>query len=263
MQKSEALKKLNTLKEEAKPLLNMPSGNQAFNKWHRNTEIAIEQIFGNETRHSQDFNDISYSLFAFTNETLDSEFENAYRRGIESAITLIDSFIEEIDEYWNKNGLQKQQSKFNIKEKFKGMTMTQKIGVAASIATIISTIAIFFPNNANSANQASYGNQGPNIQTTNGDSTVTYGNPTTNNYYIQEQKNGLFLGNTMLFSKPTIDELSAKKSICTVESGSKIELLGEMKDPKMIGLTWINVKIIDGTCRGYTGWVSKEKLQRK
>ena len=67
----------------------------------------------------------------------------------------------------------------------------------------------------------------------------------------------------MLFSKPSFNEVTAKKSLCTVESGSRVELLGEEKDPKMIGLTWIKVKIIDGTCSDIAGWVSKEKLIRK
>jgi hypothetical protein len=80
---------------------------------------------------------------------------------------------------------------------------------------------------------------------------------------MQEQRNGLFLENTTLFSKPSFDELLVKKPLCTVESGSKVELMGEEKDPKMVGLTWIKVKIIDGTCNGAIGWVSKEKLVRK
>lgn len=167
--------------------------------------------------------------------------------------------LEKSELYRQENGLGIGETKI----KKKGMTMTQKISIVASVATIIGTITIFSPSDANSTNQTSSGNQSPNIQITNGNSNITYGNPTTNNYYMQKQQNGLFLENTMLFSKPSFNEVTAKKSLCTVEFGSKVELMGEEKDPKMTGLMWIKVKIINGTCSGIVGWVSKEKLVRK
>lgn len=190
-----------------------------------------------------------------------SEMINLFESQLEilTAVRQTLEVLQKSELYRQENGLDIEETKI----KKKGMTMAQKISIAASIATIVGTIAIFFPNDANSTNQTSSGNQSPNIQTTNGNSNITYGNPTTNNYYMQEQRNGLFLENTMLFSKPSFDELLAKKSLCTVESGSKVELMGEEKDPKMVGLTWIKVKIIDGTCNGVIGWASKEKLVRK
>ena len=36
--------------------------------------------------------------------------------------------------------------------------------------------------------------------------------------------------------------------------------MGEEKDPKIVGLAWIKVKIIDGTCSGVIGWASKKNL---
>ena len=190
-----------------------------------------------------------------------SEMINLFESQLEILITVKKTLklLEKSELYQQENGLDIGGTKI----KKTGMTMTQKISIAASIATIIGTIAIFFPSDANSTKQTSSGNQSPNIQTTNGNSNITYGNPTINNYYMQEQRNGLFLENTMLFSKPSFNEVTAKKSLCTVESGSKVELLDEEKDPKMIGLTWIKVKIIDGTCSGIVGWASKEKLVRK
>lgn len=174
--------------------------------------------------------------------------------------------VKQILEQLKKSELYLQENGFDIEEtknKKKGMTMAQKISVVASIATIVGTIAIFFPNDASSTNQTSSGKQSPNVQTINGNSNIIYSNPRTNNYYTQEQQKGLFLKNTMLYSKPSSGEVIAQKSLCTVESGSKVELIGEEKDLKMIGLTWIKVKIIDGTCSGIVGWASKEKLVRK
>mgnify|MGYP007011827064 CR=1 FL=1 len=108
MNKNEAKSRLEALKEQAQPLLNMPSGSQKFKKWHRDTEVAIERIFGEGTRHSQDFEDISYSLSFFTTGTPDSEFEDAYRRGVSTAITVIESFIDEIEEYWKEDAAEHQ-----------------------------------------------------------------------------------------------------------------------------------------------------------
>lgn len=159
-----------------------------------------------------------------------------------------------------QSNLYKQENDITIK---KGMTMTQKIGLIASIATIISTIVIFFPNDA-SSNQTSNGEQSPNIQTKNGNSIVTYNPKTTNNnYYINSKTNSLSLENSMLFPQPSVLKNRAKTSLCTVESGSKIVLLGEKKDPNIMGITWLQVKIISGTCAGVVGWTGKEKLVRK
>lgn len=103
MNKNEAQKRLESLRERARPLLSMSSGNQDFKKWHRDTEVAIERIFGQGTRHTQDFEDIRYSLMAFSTSTPDSAFEEAYRSGVNTAITVIDSFIDEIKEYWDED----------------------------------------------------------------------------------------------------------------------------------------------------------------
>jgi hypothetical protein len=101
LNKNEAKNKLKSLKERAKPLLSMRGGSQDFKKWYRDTEVAIERIFGQKTRHTQDFEDISYSLMAFSSDTPDFAFKEAYRRGVNTAITVIDSFIDEIEEYWD------------------------------------------------------------------------------------------------------------------------------------------------------------------
>jgi hypothetical protein len=100
LNKNEATIKLQQLKETAERLINSPRGNQDFKKWHRDTEIAIEKIFGEKTRHTKDFTDIKYSLMLFMSGTPESEFNTAYINGLNSAITLFDSFIDEISNYW-------------------------------------------------------------------------------------------------------------------------------------------------------------------
>lgn len=119
MNKNEAKGRLETLKDRAQPLLNMSNGSQEFKKWHRDTEVAIERIFGEGTRHSQDFEDISYSLSFFTSNTPDSAFELAYKSGVRTAITVIESFIDEIEEYWQEEVAEPQAIETGAVEKIK------------------------------------------------------------------------------------------------------------------------------------------------
>ena len=101
LEQERCYKKLEELRRVAETLISKPSGSQDFKKWHRDTEIAIEKIFGDETRHLEDFNNINYSLSFFTSDTPDYEFELAYQEGVKTASTVLDSFIDEIREYWN------------------------------------------------------------------------------------------------------------------------------------------------------------------
>jgi len=103
LNKQEAITKLNSLKSVATTLLSKDRGSQDFKKWHRDTEIAIERIFGESTRHLNDFRKIKYSLSAFMTGTPDYEFQRAYTSGVETAITVLNSFTDEIDEYWDES----------------------------------------------------------------------------------------------------------------------------------------------------------------
>jgi len=117
MNKTAAIKKLEELKEIATTLISKDRGSQEFKKWHRDTEVALERIFGENTRHIKDFNGIRYSLRAFGSSTPDYKFERAYQNGVKTAITIIDSFIDEINEYWEKedNGGVKVSTLENVK----------------------------------------------------------------------------------------------------------------------------------------------------
>ncbi|HCM0974770.1 hypothetical protein ACEV7K_22660 [Vibrio parahaemolyticus] len=55
MDKNKAIDKLKTLKQVGENLVNTKRGSQDFKKWRRDTEVAIERIFGEDTRHLKDF----------------------------------------------------------------------------------------------------------------------------------------------------------------------------------------------------------------
>lgn len=116
MNKTEAKNKLELLKERAEPLLKVLPGSQDFKKWHRDTEVAIERIFGKGNRHIQDFGNIRYNLMFGANKTA---HQTAYRNGVSSAITLINSFLDEIEEYWDDEEIEFQPVKINAVDKIK------------------------------------------------------------------------------------------------------------------------------------------------
>ena len=80
-------------------VLGKRSSSPKFKKWHRNTEIAITNIFGN-SRHIGDFKDVRYQLMGITSSTSQNEFMQAYLRGLDSADAVLESMLDEIDEYW-------------------------------------------------------------------------------------------------------------------------------------------------------------------
>lgn len=65
----------------------------------RDTEVALERIFGADSRHKTDFTRVRYNLGAFAASTPDSAFEQAYARGLRNAKAVLASIIEEINEF--------------------------------------------------------------------------------------------------------------------------------------------------------------------
>jgi|SRR5882724_3175064 len=85
--------------EEARSLRDGPRFSPEFKKWHRDTGVAVERIFGKDGRHLTDFNNITYHLGAFSSATPEHEFHEEYRRGLDNACAILDSMLEELGEY--------------------------------------------------------------------------------------------------------------------------------------------------------------------
>ncbi len=71
-----------------------------FNKWRRDTRVAIEYTFGADDRHARDFSQIRFSPFVFSVDSDDRPFQESYMRGLERAASVLQSMIDEIEEYW-------------------------------------------------------------------------------------------------------------------------------------------------------------------
>jgi hypothetical protein len=103
--KTQAIEKLQRQLTQVDALLRLRRGSPEFKRWHRNTEIALENVFGSDTRHIKDFTSLRYSLGVFSNATPDSAFQEAYQRGLANAQQVLRSMIEEITEYWSESPL--------------------------------------------------------------------------------------------------------------------------------------------------------------
>ena len=80
----------------------LSADSQAFIKWHRDTRVAIENIFGQNSNNAKDFNNIKYTLGAvFLSEEVSSQYRNAYINGLKKAEAILQSMIGEIEEYWS------------------------------------------------------------------------------------------------------------------------------------------------------------------
>ena len=79
--------------------LEQKRGSSDFQKWHRNTEIAITHTFGEKSRHASEFRGIHY-LPLIIGGTSVQEYQSAYLRGLLSAKSLLESMVEEINDYW-------------------------------------------------------------------------------------------------------------------------------------------------------------------
>lgn len=111
IKKHDAIGKLRRQQKLIDDLKSKPSSSSDFEKWHHDTQVAIENIFGKETRHLGDFNNISYTLLGWEEDTPNIEFVMVYHRGLDRARSVLESMINEISEYWKEQNYRAQISK--------------------------------------------------------------------------------------------------------------------------------------------------------
>lgn len=99
MKSTEAKQLLTRQIEAIRALSSVESSSPEFQKWKRNTEIVIERIFGASSRHLPDFKNISFRCGVyFSGMDPNSDF-NACQRGLERTKVILESMIEEIEQF--------------------------------------------------------------------------------------------------------------------------------------------------------------------
>lgn len=104
MQAERSIEILDRQREVSKSLRSLQLKSPEFSKWRRDTEVAIERIFGADSRNVTDFNSIRYSLTVFSSGTPDYRFHQAYVEGLEKADAILASMVDEIREYESFEG---------------------------------------------------------------------------------------------------------------------------------------------------------------
>ena len=100
-----AIQRLQKALDAIEDLKQLRSSSPEFQKWRRNTEIAIANTFDEDSRHVRDFTSISYVSPIVTSGTTESDYQRWYISGLKSAIPILESMIEEVDEYWEDDSL--------------------------------------------------------------------------------------------------------------------------------------------------------------
>lgn len=99
MNKQQSIAILQRQRAASEQMVSVNWSSPEFTKWHRDTEIAIERIFGANSRNAEDFRSVGYSLGVVTSSTPDSDFRAAYLRGLRRASAVLESMVTEIKEY--------------------------------------------------------------------------------------------------------------------------------------------------------------------
>ena len=96
--KAKAIARLQKALDAIPELRRLKPDSPEFTKWRRDTEIAITNTFGVESRHLQDFTSVHY--FPMVAPVSESYERNTYISGLNSASAVLESMIGEIEEYW-------------------------------------------------------------------------------------------------------------------------------------------------------------------
>ena len=99
--KAIAKQRLQRALDEIPALKDLARGSQEFTKWRRDARVAIENTFDDSVFGVDEFNNIRYfTLFGMIGQDDELEDQRAYVRGLESASALLQSMVDEIEEYW-------------------------------------------------------------------------------------------------------------------------------------------------------------------
>ena len=97
--KDRSIERLSKLLEEIPSLKQRETYSPQFEKWHRDTEVAISRTFLDRPGYLQDFRNVRYRPSVFTGGG-DYEFDQAFVQGLDKAASILESMIDEIREYW-------------------------------------------------------------------------------------------------------------------------------------------------------------------
>ncbi len=152
--KPKAIERLKNARAEIPRLKDMRRFSPKFEKWHRNTKIAIVNTFGEKNPHVGEFTNISYTPYVprirlirdgkIVPSRSDSDYHESYLGGLVSAATLLESMLEEIEEYWED---EEQAERLNGPQRDEQIDMKRVFVVHGRDEGTKQTVARFLENN--------------------------------------------------------------------------------------------------------------------
>ncbi|MFP3976178.1 MAG: hypothetical protein ACOC6S_00385 [Chloroflexota bacterium] len=81
MDKQYAVDKLQGRLQALKELNASDPTDPEFKRWQRDTEIALQHLFGENSRHVKEFQEICFSPRAYSSINAEAAFANAFQKG--------------------------------------------------------------------------------------------------------------------------------------------------------------------------------------
>ena len=98
--KTEAMRRLEMTLGKISNLKRLERNSPAFDKWKRDTRVAIASVFGTKSDHVAEFAKIRYFPSILSTSTSEHELQQYYIDSLDRATALLTSMKDEIEEYW-------------------------------------------------------------------------------------------------------------------------------------------------------------------
>jgi hypothetical protein len=95
----EAISLLEEQRSKIGSLKSRMRGSQEFKKWHRDTRVAVQKVFGEQSKHILEFEGIRYNPSVNSRFSTDAALHTRYLSGLESADAVLESMIDEIKQF--------------------------------------------------------------------------------------------------------------------------------------------------------------------
>ncbi|PSJ47374.1 hypothetical protein C7H85_00615 [Zobellella endophytica] len=142
---------------------------------------------------------------------------------------------------------------------YKRMSFAMKFGLWGSLASILGLFIALPPFQAQSQGVSTQGNQSPAFGSNSGSVIINYNNatsPAERRHVLKNAKGGAVL----VVGKPTVQVASDQSEhVCMAIAGTPITLNGKPVQEFGIDM-WQKVQMMEGPCKGKTGWAALENI---
>ena len=103
--KKKALEHLHKSLDRARGLKHLRHGNSKFELWHHDTEVVLSNVFGDDSRQNDEFDQVLFFPVIWESRTPESDFQLAYEHGLDVAEKLLLSLIHQIEQFWPEDAM--------------------------------------------------------------------------------------------------------------------------------------------------------------